>query len=236
MTGPDTEVLGQQSIETKLKELGDYLSQSQERQHRLRRWNKFTTLAILFVFTVFIFLFYYTIKINFAAEKFSKSIRNHTAELVPSLTEASLEVMTDIQPVYLEAARKKSETYSPEFMIALENQTDIFIRNMSAFGEKEFQDRLEKLVEGVAQEFRKTYPDLTNDQIEAFIQDTEDDLNIMFLEISEHIINQSLPEMMEMKSVSASMAEQQPKMDEAELYKMFLHKILVLLDMEIMED
>lgn len=123
----------------------------------------------------------------------------------------------------------------PKFLDSLEKQMDIFITNMSKFTQKEFKSRLEKIVRQLASEFRKAFPDLTDEQIERFINQTENDIQTVFLEGTEHIVNQSLPEIMQMNLIVEGLDDKNLPKENMELTRLFLHKLLVLLDKEIME-
>ena len=182
-----------QNLQENLVDLESRIQKSQGKLKQLRLWNQLTTLAILLVFLVFIFLFYSVVKNNFSGERFSKSIKENTVDLAPTITNATLEVLKDAQPVYLEETRKKVEELMPEFMVALERETDIFIQEMSVYGDKEIRKRLMNILESVAEKFKEEYPDLTDEQLEKFIAETEDELRSTLMEVSEHILDQSLP-------------------------------------------
>jgi hypothetical protein len=194
-----------------------------------------TTLLILFVFAVYIFLFYFTIRDNFSREAFQASLPKHTALLAPVISEAAVDVVENVQPVYTQAVVDKAETFLPEFSLAAAEQTDVLLDDLTAFGQKELETRLHRIVEAYAAEFRGQYPDLTDQQLQTFIEDTENRLGLLFAELSQEIVDQSLPEVMEMKLLSESMAGDQPELDEDRLFQLFIHKLLMLLDQEIME-
>ena len=224
-----------QDIKSKLEEVGDYLHKSKERQRRLRWWSHGVTVAIVIVFAIYAAAFYKMIGRNLSAENFTKSIQSHMADIAPVLITSSWEVMTQIAPVYLEAARKKMGAMEPEFRKSLKKHTDIFVSNMATFAQSEFKSRLNKIVNQQAEEFRKAYPDLTDRQIEQFINETEGDLNNLFLELSEHILNESYPHIMELKHLAETLSDRHRHIDGFELHRLFLHKLLLLLDYEIME-
>ena len=86
-----------------------------------------------------------------------------------------------------------------------------------------------------AEEFRKAYPDLTDRQIEQFINETEGDLNKLFLELSGHIVTESYPHITELKHLAETLSDRYRHIYDFELHRLFLHKLLLLLDYEIME-
>jgi hypothetical protein len=220
-------------IKSKLEEVGGYLHKSKERQRRLRWWSHGVTVAIVIVFAIYAAAFYRMIGRNLSAENFTKSIQSHMADIAPVLITSSREVMTQVAPVYLEAARKKMGSMELEFRKSLKKHTDIFISNMATFAQGEFRTRLNRIVNQQAEEFRKAYPDLTDRQIEQFINETEGDLNNLFLELSEHIINESYPHITELKHLAKTLSDRH--IYSFELHRLFLHKLLLLLDYEIME-
>lgn len=222
-------------IKSKLEEVGDYLHKSKERQRRLRWWSHGVTVAIVIVFAIYAAAFYKMIGRNLSAENFTKSIQSHMADIAPVLITSSREVMTQVAPVYLEAARKKMDSMEPEFRKSLKKHTDIFVSNMATFAQSEFRTRLNKIVNQQAEEFRKAYPDLTDRQIEQFINETERDLNNLFLELSEHIVNESYPHITELKHLAETLSDRHRHIYGFELHRLFLHKLLLLLDYEIME-
>ena len=222
-------------IKSKLAEVGDYLHKSKERQRRLRWWSHGVTVAIVIVFAIYTAAFYKMIARNLSAENFTKSIQSHMADIAPILITSSWEVMTQIAPVYLQAARKKVDSMEPEFRKSLKKHTDIFVSNIATFAQSEFKTRLNKIVNQQAEEFRKAYPDLTDRQIEQFINETERDLDILFLELSEHIVNESYPHIAELKQLAETLSDRHRHTYDHELYRLFLHKLLLLLDYEVME-
>jgi hypothetical protein len=231
----NAEVEKVEDIKSKLEELGDYLGKSKKRQRRLRWWSHGITMAIVIVFAIYMAAFYKMIGRNLSAENFKKTIHSHMADIAPVLINSSREVMTQIAPVYVEAAREKADSMEPELRKSLKKHTDIFISNMATFAQNEFTSRLHKIVNQQAQEFHKAYPDLTDRQIEQFINETEGDINRVFLELSEHIVNESYPHITELKHLAETLSDRHRHIYDFELYRLFLHKLLLVLDYEIME-
>jgi hypothetical protein len=229
------EVGGLDKIQSSLKEIQEFLLQSKNRQRKLRWWSHGLTAAIIIVFAIYIVLFYQTLRENLSAEKFAESIQIHMAEMAPIITDASLEVLTQVSPVYLELARKKADALTPRLMDGLEQNVDIFITNMSNFTQKEFQGRLDVIVKQLADEFRKAFPGLTDEQIDRFIDQTEMDIQTAFIEGTEHILNRSFPEITQLKSLVQQLEDKNMPKENIELTRLLLHNLLVLLDKEIME-
>jgi hypothetical protein len=228
-------VPGLENIKSKLEEVEHHLQKSKGRQRSLRWWSHGVTLVIIIVFAIYIVGFYKMFGRNLSAENFNKSIQTHMANFAPVLINSSWEVMTQIAPVYMEAAGKKAKTLEPEFSKTLGKHKEIFISNMAKFGQNELKTRLEKIVYQQGEEFRKAYPDLTDRQIEQFINETEGDLNNLFIELSEHIVNESYPQITELKHLAATLSDQKRHIEDFDLYRLFLHKLLLLLDYEVME-
>ena len=224
-----------EDVESALKEMEGFLAKSRSRQKKYRRWSHGFTLGIVIVFIIYLFFFYKMFSSNLSSEKFSESIQNHMAEFSPVITNASVEVMTQVSPVYLDLAKKKSDILVPKLMESLGKQTDLFITNMSKFSRDELQSRLDRIIDKQAQEFEKAYPDLTDKQVERFIKETEENIELVFLQVSEHIVNQSMPEIMKMKFLTESLSEEHKHKDNLTLLRLFLHKLLLILDMEVME-
>jgi len=224
-----------EDIQSTLKEMEEYLYQSKNRQRRWRWWSHGVTIAILIVFAIYIIAFYKLLSGNLSAEKFTNSIQTHMAELAPVMTNSSMEVMTQVVPVYMDLANEKAQTLIPKLKDLLEQHTDIFIVNMSKFTKNELRKRLDRILDKQADEFERAYPDLTDEEIERFIHETEEDIQTVLVQLSEHIVNQSIPEIMEMKGVAESLSEKHRQKDNLDLFRLFLHKLLLLLDQEIME-
>ncbi len=229
------ETVGLDKLQPGLNEIVDYLKQSHSRQEKYRLWNRLATITAVIVFIIYIILFYQLFSKNMSAENFAANLQNSVEELAPVITDASIEVITQVSPVYLDLAAKKVDAMLPTFMNSLEKQTDIFITDMSGFAEKELQAALERVVKQVAVEFRKEYPDLTDEQLEKFIDETEEDFILLFAHLSEKIVNQSLPSIMEMKLITEDLTDKDMPEETMEIYRLFLHKLLMLLDREIME-
>jgi len=234
-TMDNSEIEKVEDIKSRLEEVGDYLHKSKERQRRLRWWSYGVTVAIVIVFVIYAAAFYKMIARNLSAENFTNSIQSHMADIVPVLINSSQEVMTQVAPVYVEAARKKAASMEPEFRKRLKKHTDIFVSNMATFAQNEFRTRLNRIVSQQVEEFHKAYPDLTDRQIEQFINETEGDLNKLFLELSEHIVNESYPHITELKHLAETLSDRHRHINDFELHRLFLHKLLLLLDYEIME-
>ncbi|MBW2149789.1 MAG: hypothetical protein JRI22_22585 [Deltaproteobacteria bacterium] len=226
---------GLEKIQSSLKEVQDFLAKSKNRQKKLRRWGHGATMAILIVFAIYAVLFYQTLRTNLSAKKFAESVQLHTAQMAPVITDATMEVLTQVSPVYMELATEKANALMPTFLNTLERQMDIFITNMSTFAQKEFQRLLEKIVRQVADEFRKAFPDLTDEQIESFITQTDKDIQTVFLEGTGHIVDQTLPEIIRMSLLVESLEDKNLPEENMELTRLFLHKLLLMLDKEIME-
>ena len=224
-----------EDIQTALEEMEEYLYQSKNRQRRLRWWSHGVTVAIFIVFAIYIIAFYKLLSNNLSGEKFTNSIQTHMGELAPTMTNSSMEVMTKVVPVYMDLASQKAQTLIPKLKDLLEKHTDTFIVNMSKFTKDELEKRLDRVLDKQADEFEKAYPDLTDEEVERFIHETEEDFHTALVELSEHIVNQSIPEIMEMKSVAESLSDKHRQKDNLDLFRLFLHKLLLLLDQEIME-
>ncbi|MBF0530198.1 MAG: hypothetical protein HQK55_13190 [Deltaproteobacteria bacterium] len=237
MSGPDvTDNNQSEQLQTAFKSLEDLVEASQVRQSKLRWISRGLTVAIVVVLGIYIFMIYSTLNNNLSSEKFNQSIQTHTAEMIPVITDASMEVIVGASPKYLELANKKLENIMPSLLVSLEKQADIFISNMSVFGQKESHARLMKILNQVALEMKKQFPDLTDEQLVWFVEESEDDLKEAFAQVAEHILDQTLPEIMEMKYLSESMVDRNLPKDEMELVRLFLHKLLLQVDKEILED
>ena len=237
MNGSGVEdVGGLERIRSSMNEMVEYIRQSQARQQKFRLWNRLATIGILIVFVIYLFLFYNLLSTNLSGEKFTQSVREGMGQFAPVITDATLEVLTRVSPIYLELATRKADEIMPDLVASLEKQTDVFIVNMSDFARKELEAKLHGLVEQVAADFRTQYPDLTDEQIERFIDQTDEDFRQMFFVVSERIMDDNLPEIMKMKYLAESMSEsERMPVEDVEIYRLFLHKLLLLLDMEIME-
>ena len=228
-------IAGLEDFRSNLEDLEDYLEKSKERQRKLRWWSHGGTIVYIVVFAIFITLFWKMFARNLSAENFNKSLQTHMTQIAPVVINSSQEVMARVFPVYVDAAKKKVETLGPEFQLSLEKQADIFVSDMAKFAQNEFKTRLTNIVNQQAVEFRKAYPDLTDQQIEQFINETEDDLNTIFIELSEDLVTRSLPHITEMKHLAETISDGHRQIDTIDLYRLFFHKLLLLLDYEIME-
>ena len=229
------ETTGLEKVESALEGLTRQLKEGRLGHERLRWFNRGVTLAVLLVFVLYMFLFYDLFTTNLSAENFSRSFESSMGQMAPLITDASLEVLTQVSPVYLELTGKKVDAMLPVYMAHLEKQTDVFVMNMSKFAETEFQNLLERIVTKVADDFRKKYPDLTDEEIHRFVNETEDELTNLFADLSNHILDRSIPPVMEMKLLTEKLLDKDMPQDEMELYRLFLHKLLLLLDHELME-
>ncbi|MEW5723469.1 MAG: hypothetical protein AB1896_10205 [Thermodesulfobacteriota bacterium] len=235
MSGTDKEdAVGLEGLQSTLTEIVGRLRQSQGKQHKFRWWNRLATIAVLAVFILYIILFYRMFSVNLSSEKFQAGFQAAMGQLAPVITDASLEVLTEVSPVYVDLATKKAEEIMPTIMSSLEKQSDVFITNMSRFAQENFQARLDRLVKKVADEFRRQYPDLTDEQIERFIHESERDFSDLFLETAQELMDDTRPQIMEMKYLAESMTEGHHPRETMELYALFLHNLLLLLDREIM--
>ncbi|MEW6262765.1 MAG: hypothetical protein AB1641_06775 [Thermodesulfobacteriota bacterium] len=235
MVEPETRANASGQVQTEINRIEELINQSQQRRYKLRWISRGVTLAILVVFGVYSLLFYQTITRNLAAEKFAESIQTHVTQLAPFITDAVLEVLVGVSPVYVDLAGKKAEKMTPALMATLEKQADQLVAHLSAFGQKEVRDRLENIVKRAANDFKKAYPDLTDEQLEWFVEESEEELEGLFTQVAEHIVTESLPEILEMKFLAESLGDHNLPKEEMELIRLFLHKLLQRVDMEIME-
>jgi hypothetical protein len=211
------------------------LVDSKTRQKTLRTWSIVMNVVLIAILFIYGLVFYNIIKSNFSEEKLAKTLQSSMSQIQPMISDATLEVITDVAPAYMEAAAKKSDTFMPQLAVALEKESNKFVKNMTVYAEGELKKRLETIARSVADEFKKQYPDLTDDQLERFIVETEEDVLILFSDLSQHILNESLPEIVEMKIMTEHLPHEFLPEEELELYRLFLHKLLQLLDKEIME-
>ena len=224
-----------EDVESALKEMESFLTKSKIRQKKYRWWGHAITMGIVIVLIIYLFSFYKIFRSNLSGEKFSESIQKYMAEMAPVITNSSVEVMTQVSPVYMDLAKKKSDSLIPILMDSIEKQTDLFITNMSKFSRDELESRLDRIIDSQAEEFERAYPDLTDEQLERFIKETEENIQMVFIQVSEHIVNQSIPEIMEMKFLAESLSDEHRHRDNLTLFRLFLHKLLLILDMEVME-
>lgn len=211
------------------------LSESKTRQKTLRNWSVVMNIVLMAVFVVYGLIFYNILKNNFSNEKLAQTLQASVSQLTPLISNATIEVVTDVAPVYMDAASRKSDEFMPQFAVALEKEANRFVQNMTAHAQKDLTARLERIAGSVAAEFKAQYPDLTDEQIERFITETEEEILILFTDLSQHILDQSLPEIVEMKIMTENLPNEFLPQEELELYRLFLHKLLRLLDTEIME-
>ena len=217
-------------------EITQYLKQSQEKQKKYRWWNRAATIALAVILIIYIFLFYGMFSNNLAAEKFNENIQKTMITMGPSITDATIEVIAGVSPLYLELARKKADDIAPAFVGSLEEQTNLFVGNMAAYAQQDLHAALLDVAEKVAGEFRRQYPDLTDQQIEQFINDTDREIQALFVQITEQIFADTMPQITEMKHLAESMGEKKDLPTEPmEMYRLLLHKLLILLDQAIME-
>jgi hypothetical protein len=135
----------------------------------------------------------------------------------------------------LELAGEKAETNLPVMTSVFEKEARQVTDNVAAFAAAEFESRLNRVVEKMAAQVREEYPDLTDEQLERFVAETEKQFHDLFMEASQHILDQSLPHIAEMKSLSEELVHDQLPASDMELYQLFIHNLLMLLDIEIME-
>lgn len=211
------------------------LDESEKYQSKFKKWNLMATIAIVLVFIFYIILFYQVFTKNMSPDNFAAEIQPAVDQFAPQITEASLEVFTDVTPIYLDEGRKKAEAIMPELILLLEEQSELFITNLSRVAEKELEESLTRIVETAAIEFREQHPDLTDEQLHDFVNQTEESLKTLFIELAEDIIEQTLPEISTMKETAEEIAAGTPSLDTIELSRLLIHKLLFLLDQEIME-
>jgi hypothetical protein len=223
------------NLQSSIDGLEQKLVDSKTRQKKLRNWSIVMNIVIIAIFVIYGLVFYNIGKNNFSEEKLAKTLQSSMTQITPMIADTTMTVITDVAPVYMEAAAEKSETFMPQLAMALEKQSNKFVQNMTAHAEEELKKRLERIANGVADEFRKQYPDLTDEQLDRFITETEEDVLMLFTDLSQHILDESLPEIVEMKIMTENLPHEFLPEEELELYRLFIHKLLLLLDKEIME-
>jgi len=222
-------------VQKTLKEVEDHLLESKIRQRRLRWWGHGLTVAIIFVFAVYLGLYYRTLSRNLSRDKFSESLQTHMAEMAPDVANSTVEVLAKVAPLYLDLSKKKAYDLMPEIMRKTRRHSDIFITNTVKFTKDELMARLEKILKRESEEFRKVYQDLTDEQIQTFIIETEKDIHTVFIQLSENLMDLSLPEIMKTELLPESLSREPNDTKNLALYTLFLHKILLLLDHEMAE-
>ena len=221
---------GMEQLQSDLAKMEANLAASRARQKKLKNFSLLASIIIVVVFAVYIGLFYKLFAKNLAAERFAESAQTHITQMAPVFIQTSQEVLKEASPAYIEAVQKKSETFVPDLAKRLELQSDLFLANMSRFAKEEFERRLVNVVQFQANEFKKTFPDLTDAQIDRFVAETSQELEVVFYSLTEHIISQTLPEITEMKGLVEDMAAKGLPDEEVLLFRMFLQKSFMLID------
>ena len=230
MENSDIEEFGSlQRVQSELKEVGDYLLRSRERQRKLRLWGHGVTLAIVIVFAIYIMAVYSMLSDNLSGEKFTRSLQTRVAQIAPTVTNSSVEVITKVSPVYMDLARKKVNKMMPELTKSLGKHADRFVTNTLNVASEEFDTLIENIVSQQSEEFRKAYPDLTNEQIGNFITETNKDLQTVFIQLSKYVANHPIPDTLEKELVNETLLKGQKHHRNMELYNLFLRKLLPLL-------
>ena len=217
------------NVQSELKEVGDYLLQSRERQRKLRLWGHGVTLAIVIVFAIYIIAMYSMLSNNLSGEKFNKSLQTRVAQIAPIVTNSSVEVITQVSPVYMDLARKKLNKMMPELTKSLGKHADRFVAYTLNVASEEFDTLMENIISQQSEEFRKAYPDLTDEQIGNFITETQEDLQTVFIQLSKYIANHPIPDTLERELVHETLLIEQKHHRNIELYNLFLQKLLPLL-------
>jgi len=223
------EIGGLDRVQSELKEVGEYLLRSRERQRKLRLWGHGVTLAIVIVFAIYITALYSMLSDNLSGEKFNKSLQTRIAQIAPIVTNSSVEVITQVSPVYMDLARKKVNKMMPELTRSLGKHADRFVANTLNVASEEFNTLIENIVNQQSEEFQKAYPDLTNEQIGNFITETKKDLQTVFIQLSKYVASHPVPASLEEELVNETLLKGQKQNRNLELYNLFLRKLLPLL-------
>ncbi len=209
------------------------LEQQREQQRKFKKMNLLVTVGIVLVFAVYTLMFMQLYKTNISEGSFKESIQQGVTELAPMVNTVVTEVLSAAVPVYIEAAEQKLDQVMPEVVTILEEESQKFVSNIEFFAEQRLHDSLESIALAVTEEFRKQYPDLTDQQLAQFVADTEEELNNLFIDWANILLDETLPGISELKLAADNMGGNQEFMETGEVAQLLLHKLLMLLDSEV---
>jgi len=212
------------------------LTASNDKQVLLRKFSIGLSMAILFLFIIYIGAFAMHINKNFSKESFQKHIQAKMGDVTDLATDLSLEVVKKVTPVYIKEIDKKSRTFVPQLLVDFEHQSTIFFDNMSRFADTEVEKRFHSILASQEKAFKSIYPDLTDKELKKILKETEADLDEMMTLTAKEIVDKFAPQIGDMKAIAERLTDSKKIPDEDyELIRLFLHNLLLLMDKEIME-
>jgi len=213
-------------MENELRLMEESLLVSERRRRRFRNWGHLLIAVTVVVFLIYIFAIYKMLGHNLSKEMFTESLKVHANEMAPVITDASLDVMTKVSPVYMHHAKKTARELMPQITDQINKYGNLFINTSFDFAQKEFMACFDRIVNQKVNEFQIIYPDLTDEQMTYFISETKIDLRKSFVLLSQYVASHPIPGDLKTK-LSREIQGSNPKMRERiELYALFLQKTL----------
>ena len=208
---------------------------SLERQASLEKTNWYLTLGIVLLVVGFSVGGWFRLKSNFAAERVQESLVTHGPEVASQLVEAVTETASEVVPVYYEQVQVQSVQALPEVAMVLDKE-------LAAFGEsatEKVKDQLEAALENVHQTqeaaIRKTFPDLTQEQARNLADSVMGSVDEELEGLTGHILAKTVGDIARLdKTLKAADTKDLPN-DEAQLSRLMMHHLLLLLDAELMD-
>lgn len=231
------EDLGQQiqRMRESSENFNKFLKEQRENNKKYAQISNIMTLLIVLIIVIFIFSFYNTIKSNFAPDKFVKSLEKHAPDVAQPVAEKAVEVVTDVYPVYYELAVKETVETLPQWSQLADEQIQKLSTETTEQATEQLKGSLSNAIKHQESPLRKAFPNLTDEDAHKLIEELATDLEKDLTEVSEHIVNGSVLQLLDLhKSIQQFNTKGLPD-NEGELSRLIIHHVLQLVDIEVMK-
>ncbi|MCD4785540.1 MAG: hypothetical protein K8T10_17095 [Candidatus Eremiobacteraeota bacterium] len=223
----------------RMKETNDdfsrFLKHQRDKNKKLFNVSLLLTILVVVVFVVYIFFFYATIKNNFKGEKLLLSLEKHAPDILEPVSKQFIRVATEAAPVYHKLAIKKAEETLPVWSAQVEEEMQIFSKETTPQAKEQLRKALVGAIEHQDAPLRAAFPGMTDEDVKTLIAEMEKDLQEGTEEIVNHVFDNSIDDMINLKKTFDSFDTKGLPNNREQLSKLFIHYMLLYLDQEVME-
>jgi len=221
-------------IEKSMGELSEHISKAQVQNKQLANYNTYLTIAIVAVVIIFLYGIYSSIKGNFTGEKVMTAMGEYGPQILPEVSDAVVEIVTQVSPTYSAMFQKKAIESMPTLATTADKELVTLSDNISKKATETLRQSLINVVEAQKKIIKEGFPGIEDAKIEEGLKSLEQDLEKDFMEVCEYIINNSIDEFVSLKKTVDSFEDKSLPDDELDLSVLFLHNLIQLADQEMM--
>lgn len=224
-----------QTIKDTSEDFTKFLREQRELNKKYSQISNILTYLIVFVFVIFIFSLYSTVKHNLAAEKLMESAKKYAPDIIQPVAETLVGVAAEVYPVYYEQSVQMTVDTLPELALKIEEELEILGEESKTIALEQLQTALTSAIQHQSGPLRKAFPGLTEEDTETLTAELKKQLTDDLSEVTHYIVDGSILQLLDLKETIDKFQVKELPDDEDELSRYVIHYLLQVIDMEVME-